>query len=47
VRDEFPGLVPSSSGGVSIEGELYEMDRAVWHGSLLPAEPDELVPGTV
>jgi len=47
VRDEFPGLVYSPGEGASILGELYEMDLAVWRDSLLPGEPEELVPGTV
>lgn len=47
VRDEFPGLVPVASGGASIVGELYEMELEVWRDSLLPSEPEELVPGTV
>jgi Gamma-glutamyl cyclotransferase, AIG2-like len=47
VRDEFPGLVPVEAGGASIVGELYEIELEVWRGSLLPSEPEELVPGTV
>jgi gamma-glutamylcyclotransferase (GGCT)/AIG2-like uncharacterized protein YtfP len=47
VRDEFPGLVYSPTDGASIVGELYEMDLEVWEESLMPAEPEELVPGTV
>ena len=47
VRDEFPGLVPVPSGGASIVGELYEMELEIWRDSLLPSEPDELVPGMV
>jgi gamma-glutamylcyclotransferase (GGCT)/AIG2-like uncharacterized protein YtfP len=47
VRDEFPGLVPVESGGASILGELYEMKLEIWRDALLPAEPHELVPGTV
>lgn len=47
VRDEFPGLVPVSSNGVSIIGELYEMDRSTWSERLLPNEPAELRPGEV
>jgi gamma-glutamylcyclotransferase (GGCT)/AIG2-like uncharacterized protein YtfP len=47
VRDEFPGLVPVSSNGVSIVGELYEMDRSTWLDQLLPNEPAELRPGEV
>ena len=29
VRDEFPGLVPVERGGVTVWGELYEMDRSI------------------
>ena len=47
VRDEFPGLVPVPSGGASIVGELYEMELEVGRDSLLPSEPEELVPGMV
>lgn len=47
VRDEYPGLVFVGDGGVSIVGELYEMDRAVWRDRLLPNEPPELDPGEV
>jgi hypothetical protein len=47
VRDEFPGLVPVTTNGASIVGELYEMDRAAWQHKLLPNEPAELVPGEV
>lgn len=46
VRDEFPGLVPSTTGG-TIVGEVYDIDDAVWLDSLLPAEPSELDPGEV
>jgi len=47
VGDRFPGLVPVEEGGASIEGELYELDESVWHGSLLPAEPPELRAGVI
>ena len=47
VRDEFPGLVPVERDGVSVWGELYEMDRSAWRDQLLPSEPKELVPGEV
>ena len=46
VRDEFPGLVPDP-GGASILGELYEVDARIWHDSLLPQEPNELIPGEI
>src|SRR5271167_2529023 len=47
VRDEFPGLVSVERDGVSVWGELYEMDRQIWRDKLLPSEPKELVPGEV
>lgn len=47
VRDEFPGLFPVEDGGCCIEGELYEMDHAVLHDSLLPSEPAELELATI
>ena len=45
VRDEFPGLVPVERGGVTVWGELYEMDRSIWRDRLLPSEPKELGAG--
>jgi gamma-glutamylcyclotransferase (GGCT)/AIG2-like uncharacterized protein YtfP len=47
VRDEFPGLFPVAEGGVTIEGELYELSEAMLHGSLMPGEPRELELGEV
>jgi gamma-glutamylcyclotransferase (GGCT)/AIG2-like uncharacterized protein YtfP len=47
VRNEFPGLVLAETGGRSITGELYEMDRQAWLQRLLPNEPAELFPGEV
>ena len=47
VRDEFPGLVPVTEDGASIAGELYDLDDEVWRISLGPAEPSELVLGTI
>ena len=41
VRDEFPGLLPVSDGGVSIEGELYELPEEILD-LLMPLEPSEL-----
>jgi gamma-glutamylcyclotransferase (GGCT)/AIG2-like uncharacterized protein YtfP len=29
VRDEFPGLLPVDEGGLSIDGELYEVDEVL------------------
>jgi len=44
VRDEFPGLYPvgAEEGGVSVPGELYELEYAMLRDRLLPAEPPEL-----
>jgi hypothetical protein len=42
VRDEFPGLVPVEQDGVSVPGELYEIDYARLRDGLLPEEPPEL-----
>lgn len=42
VRDEFPGMVPVDQDGVSVPGELYEVDYAVLRDKLLPNEPVEL-----
>jgi gamma-glutamylcyclotransferase (GGCT)/AIG2-like uncharacterized protein YtfP len=47
VRDEYPGLVEVETEGVSIVGELYEMDLRTWQEQLLPNEPAELVAGKV
>ena len=42
VRDEFPGLSPVAENGVSVPGELYEVDYSVLGEQLLPHEPAEL-----
>ncbi|MEZ0339643.1 gamma-glutamylcyclotransferase [Mycobacterium sp. pV006] len=47
VRDEFPGLFPVSSGGLSITGELYEMTDELLFDILLPQEPKELELGSI
>lgn len=47
VRDEFPGLLPVTEFGVSIEGELYDVPHDVLYQSLLPQEPPELALGMV
>jgi hypothetical protein len=47
VRNAFPGLLPMSQGGSSIEGELYEMTEDALFGSLMPEEPAELELGTI
>jgi gamma-glutamylcyclotransferase (GGCT)/AIG2-like uncharacterized protein YtfP len=46
VRDEFPGLYPSSYGG-AIAGELYALSYEVLRDSLLPSEPPELELGVI
>lgn len=47
VRDEFPGLWLVDEGGVSIEGELYEVTLEVIRDRFIPAEPVELELGVV
>jgi gamma-glutamylcyclotransferase (GGCT)/AIG2-like uncharacterized protein YtfP len=47
VRDEFPALVPTATGGAAIIGELYDVPIEMLHHSLLPAEPPELELGTI
>lgn len=47
VRDEFPGLVPVDEGGLSIQGELYDIDDEIWRTSLGPSEPGELRLGEI
>ena len=47
VRDEFPGLWLVDEGGVSIEGELYEVPLEVIRDRFVPAEPPELELGVV
>jgi hypothetical protein len=47
VRDEFPGLLPVTEFGMSIEGELYDLSDDILYGSLLPQEPPELALGSV
>jgi hypothetical protein len=47
IRDAFPGLLPMTEGGASIEGELYEMTEESLFGSLMPEEPAELELGTI
>jgi gamma-glutamylcyclotransferase (GGCT)/AIG2-like uncharacterized protein YtfP len=47
VRDEFPALVPTVTGGAAIVGELYDLPLEMLHASLLPAEPSELELGTI
>lgn len=47
VRDEFPGLHPVETGGVSVPGELYSMPYAMLRERLLPREPVELELGVI
>ena len=47
VRDEFPGLWLVDEGGVSIEGELYEVPLEVIRERFIPAEPPELELGVL
>jgi gamma-glutamylcyclotransferase (GGCT)/AIG2-like uncharacterized protein YtfP len=47
VRNAFPGLLPMTEGGASIEGELYEMSEEALFRGLMPVEPVELELGTV
>lgn len=47
VRDEFPALVATDTGGAAIIGELYDVPIDMLHHSLLPAEPSELELGTI
>jgi hypothetical protein len=47
VRDEFPALWPVAEGGVSVEGELYEVSLDVIRDRFIPAEPPELELGVL
>ena len=40
VRDEFPALLLTESGGKSIEGELYDVPIEVIRTDFLPDEPE-------
>ena len=42
VRDEFPALLLTESGGKSIEGELYDVPIENIRTDFLPEEPEEL-----
>ena len=42
VRDEFPALLLTESGGRSIEGELYDVPIEDIRTDFLPDEPEEL-----
>lgn len=47
VRDAFPALWPVAEGGVSVEGELYDVPLTVIRDSFMPSEPPELELGVV
>jgi gamma-glutamylcyclotransferase (GGCT)/AIG2-like uncharacterized protein YtfP len=42
VRDEFPALLLSETGGAAIEGELYDVPMENIRTDFLPEEPAEL-----
>ena len=42
VRDEFPALLLTETGGAAIEGELYDVPMDNIRTDFLPAEPAEL-----
>ncbi|MDI9948271.1 MULTISPECIES: gamma-glutamylcyclotransferase [Rhodococcus] len=42
VRDEFPALLLTETGGASIEGELYDVPIGDIRTDFLPEEPEEL-----
>ncbi|KAA0021777.1 allophanate hydrolase-related protein [Antrihabitans cavernicola] len=42
VRDEFPALLLTESGGAAIEGELYDVPMQDIRTDFLPEEPAEL-----
>lgn len=42
VRDEFPALLLTETGGASIEGELYDVPLDSIRTDFLPEEPEEL-----
>jgi len=47
VRDEFPALELVGAGGVSVPGELYDVDLDVIRDRFMPAEPPELELGVI
>ncbi len=47
IGDRFPALLPVDSGGVEVQGELYDVPLDVLRESLLPAEPAELELGVI
>lgn len=42
VRDEYPALLPATTGGWRVHGELYEVAYSDLRDKLLPNEPPEL-----
>lgn len=42
VEDRYPALEPVASGGVPVEGELYDLPLETLRDHLLPSEPPEL-----
>jgi gamma-glutamylcyclotransferase (GGCT)/AIG2-like uncharacterized protein YtfP len=47
VDDAFPALDEVTEGGVSVVGELYDLDWPVLRETLLPREPGELELGAI
>jgi gamma-glutamylcyclotransferase (GGCT)/AIG2-like uncharacterized protein YtfP len=47
VRDEFPALWPVDEGGVTVEGELYDVQLETLRDRFIPSEPPELELGVV
>lgn len=47
VDDRYPALEDVGSNGVSVDGELYEMDHGQLREVLLPAEPNGLELGVI
>ncbi len=47
VNGRFPALDEVADGGVSVVGELYDLDWPVLRETLLPAEPGELELGAI
>ena len=47
VGDRFPALQPVDSGGVSVPGELYDVELDVLRDRFIPAEPPEVELGVV
>jgi gamma-glutamylcyclotransferase (GGCT)/AIG2-like uncharacterized protein YtfP len=47
VNEGFPALDEVADGGVSVAGELYDLDWPVLRETLLPSEPGELELGVI